>query len=409
MKKQVIIFCIALLSCKTIFAQWVNTTSGTANTLFDLFFFNADTGFVVGNNFTMQKTTNGGSIWAPINITTQPQINGAINGIDFNNNNGVAVGYFNNFACIKTNDKGNTWTTANLLNSAEINAVTFADASTIYSCGNNGRIFKSFNTGDTWNEATTNTTVTLSGIDFVNANLGYVAGDAGTILKTTDGGNNWDNVYTLGDSINFTALQFLNADSGFAVGTSSNNQSYLLATYDGGTTWLPPLNMQVKQLTDIYFANNNVGYAVGGSPTIGVNSQYIAKTNDNGFTWRQQIEANQQLIQSVFFVDENIGFAVGNNGIIIKTTTGGTTGIQETENKNLATIQPNPFSNMLQINLQKQDETQVAIIDLQGKIIQTISENTMSINLNTNMLESGFYILKVKQNQEVLFRKIVKQ
>jgi photosystem II stability/assembly factor-like uncharacterized protein len=128
--------------------------------------------------------------------------------------------------------------------------------------------------------------------------------------------------------------------------------------------------MQVKQLTDIYFDNYNVGYAVGGSPTIGVNSQYIAKTNDNGFTWRQQIEANQQLIQSVFFVDENIGFAVGNNGIIIKTTTGGTTGIQEIENKNLATVQPNPFSNMLQINLQKQDETQVAIIDLQGKIIQ---------------------------------------
>src|SRR5689334_3508104 len=61
---------------RTVAAQatgWVQQVSGTTNTLWSVHFLSDTTGYVVGDNATMLRTTNGGATWSPVsNCLTSP-------------------------------------------------------------------------------------------------------------------------------------------------------------------------------------------------------------------------------------------------------------------------------------------------------------------------------------------------
>jgi photosystem II stability/assembly factor-like uncharacterized protein len=62
MKRTLLLFAAILCLVSNTFAQsWVTQTSGTTNTLRDIFFIDGSTGWAVGENGTVLKTTNGGS------------------------------------------------------------------------------------------------------------------------------------------------------------------------------------------------------------------------------------------------------------------------------------------------------------------------------------------------------------
>ncbi|MBL1214963.1 MAG: T9SS type A sorting domain-containing protein [Ignavibacteriae bacterium] len=72
-------------------------------------------------------------------------------------------------------------------------------------------------------------------------------------------------------------------------------------------------------LTDVYFSDANNGSAVGGSPLT------ILRTTDGGNLWTTQFDNGTQLaFEGVYFSDANNGVVVGRNGLIYKTTDGGT-------------------------------------------------------------------------------------
>lgn len=103
-------------------------------------------------------------------------------------------------------------------------------------------------------------------------------------------------------------------------------------------TWSPitsiPTDVNGQRFDDIFFLNENLGWAIKGSYSA------LFKTTDGGETWTQQI-ANGGLggflyFRNVEFIDENIGFIGTLSGSFFKSIDGGTTWNAVT------TITPNP-------------------------------------------------------------------
>ncbi len=82
MKKKIFSFCTLILSLIFIsnsFAQegwfWQNPLP-QGNNLTDVCFVDENTGYVLGENLTFMKTTDGGDIWTYVTVPTNRTING---------------------------------------------------------------------------------------------------------------------------------------------------------------------------------------------------------------------------------------------------------------------------------------------------------------------------------------------
>ena len=107
---------------------------------------------------------------------------------------------------------------------------------------------------------------------------------------------------------------FTDANTGHIVGAET-----ILKTTNAGVTWTS--TYVNYHLFSVCFPDSNTGYAVGAEGSNGI----IIKTTDGGTTWNiLPTEADNPLL-SVFFTDDNTGYAVGWMGTCIKTTDGGTT------------------------------------------------------------------------------------
>ena len=110
----------------------------------------------------------------------------------------------------------------------------------------------------------------------------------------------WQNPLPQGNTI--TSLKFVNATTGFGVGTAGT----VIRTTDAGSTWTVLSTGLKAQLLSVYFSDAATGWAVG-------DSGYIAKTTDAGSNWtKQSVDASISLY-AVYFSSANalVGCAVG--------------------------------------------------------------------------------------------------
>lgn len=213
----------------------------------DMSFPSRDTGYLVGWNGQMLKTTTGADSWQYKSLPAAVA-HRHYNGVYFTGNlTGYMVGGNRENDTIqtilKTTNGADTWNVIRDIPGQWLNAVFFITANTGFCVGAKGTVLKTTNAGNTWsripisgNAGTRNFTKIL----FTNGNTGFIIGgserdsNVQTILKTTNGGNNWtvlkDNVG--GQMLN--GIGFMNTDTGFAVG----NLGVIKKTTDGGTTWL---------------------------------------------------------------------------------------------------------------------------------------------------------------------------
>lgn len=92
------------------------------------------------------------------------------------------------------------------------------------------------------------------------------------------------------------------------------------------------------------------------------------------------------------------------------------TGVDDIQESNLISVHPNPFSNNLivSLNLTKDSDVDLSIIDALGKEILSFHTKeskgnfTKTIDVNSYGLSNGNYFIKVKLNNEVLYRKMIK-
>jgi photosystem II stability/assembly factor-like uncharacterized protein/PKD repeat protein len=181
--------------------------------------------------------------------------------------------------------------------------------------GNDETIFKSTNYGVSWSMVhaygggiyprITNA------VHFPSSTVGYVACTNGRILKTTNGGDTWTTLST-GNTFELKDIYFTNNNIGYAVGNSR-----LFKTTNGGSSWTG-VDLSGNIFNAIHFPSSNVGYAVG-------DDRKILKTVNGGTNWTlstANIPSNFS-ITSVYFVSEEDGYITGANGEIYHTTSGG--------------------------------------------------------------------------------------
>lgn len=312
--KFILLFCLLIVKTST-YAQWNSQNVGVAPSLWGIYFTDYNTGFAVGTNGTIIKTINGGQNWTALNSGITQMLKDVF---FVNNSVGYAVGIDK---VIKTIDGGNTWVDKTDI-SWNFNTVYFLDANTGF-IGSGYSIEKTTDGGDTWTNLNVgNSGDSWSAIQFINANIGYACGHDingnGILYKTTNGGANW-NAQNVGVVPALNSLSFINALEGCAVGTPG----VFLKTSDGGQNWSYTSfsNTSYNDFLKVKMINQNTLYIASG--------WYLIKSYNGGNSWVIKNPCSPSSKVNLFFNDVNTGYIVGSdtnspaNGILLKTFDGG--------------------------------------------------------------------------------------
>ena len=178
-------------------------------------FINTLTGWILGMDGKILKTTNGGDNWIEQNSGTS---NGLMSSYFFNSSLGWIVGYSRTI--LHTSDGGTNWIKQEsgvTYEYASFLSVFFVDAMTGWISGNGGRILHTTDGGNNWGEQVSNTFSSLVSAQFIDADTGWVVGRYGAILKTVDGGNIWEKQENETDK-DLTAIHLVNSKNIWIVG-----------------------------------------------------------------------------------------------------------------------------------------------------------------------------------------------
>jgi photosystem II stability/assembly factor-like uncharacterized protein len=158
-------------------------------------------------------------------------------------------------------------------------------------------------------------------MQFVNSNTGYVVGSLEAsstkpkICKTTNSGIVWDTIPLHGQIYGVIYdLSFLDSDVGYVCGTSLN----VYKTTNGGINWSPYLLPYYNVSQDwnaVHFVDYNTGY-------IGGKYGMTAKTTNGGNNWFL-LDTAMAHINNMYFLNSTTGYLVDSYSGIYKTTDGG--------------------------------------------------------------------------------------
>jgi len=340
----VILFLTSQLSISQ--QQWQQLDSGTNIYLFDLHFISGTTGWAVGDNGTILKTTDGGNSWIQQNGNTTRHLRSVF----FLNDQLGWIGGHNGIL-LKTTDGGNNWQSSQIAYENEnIWELSFID-------GNIGQAVVGY---------------TITGFYY-----SYV-------LKTTNGGVNWQIKYESAYGSDAYLDLFAFNDSAWVVGNG-----VIARTTNTGETWNYIFSPTDQWLYDVFFLNSTTGWAVGG----GTDSEIILKSANGGLSWRIQRESYQyQRLHGVAFTVLNKGWTVGENGIILKSTNGGASWSEYNS----------PTSNYLR-EVQFPSQTVGYCVGANGTILKYFDNDTLIQVVDPNGSEiitagSSYYILWTSQN-----------
>lgn len=382
-------------------AQWQPLVSGTSQNLNEIHFPVADTGYVVGENGTVLRTTNGGFVWDKLN--TRQTVN--FHEIHFlTGSEGWIVG--DSGTVCKTVDAGSSWNCRFVpgADSIDLLAIHAIDRQNLIIGGFHidqaGYMAKSVDGGLTWQKANIENYLWAIGIlkiGMINPTTGF-ATTRGNVLKTTDGGLNWyiQDTASVRRGAMFLVLEdlafFPNNDTVYACGWYPG---YFGRSVNGGAQWQHDYAYEFYNLD---FINPRVGY-VGGWGN-------LRKTTDGGQTFMDASGGNVMLISNIYsidFTDEWTGYACGTAGKIIKTMNGGTTSVRENLREDRVKCFPNPTNGP--VGLSK--TCSVVLFDVSGKQLEAWGE-TNKVDLSNR--PNGLYLLHLidEQGQTIQRSKVLK-
>jgi photosystem II stability/assembly factor-like uncharacterized protein len=207
-----------------------------------------------------------------------------------------------------------------------LNDVDFPDSNNGWAVGNCGTIMHTSDAGETWALQISGTTYDLNAVDFTDPTHGWIVGsydDAMLILKTRDGGITWSIQYQADTCYCHNDIMFVDSITGWAVGWG---QGGILHTADGGTTWTSQNSGISYGLDAVDFLNADTGWAVADYD--GYRSGEIIFSTNGGSTWLVQDSSSIGHL-GVSFINSQLGWVVGKLGSIFKTTNGGTNWIEQ--------------------------------------------------------------------------------
>ncbi len=318
-------------------------------TFYSVHFTDSLTGFIVSLHDGVYKTSNGGHTWTQI-------INNPGNELYsvsfYNEQTGFVLG--SPGISLRTDDGGNTWSQSNLFSSSVLHNISFADSSTWYiSLLGSDTIYKTSDKGATWEIKTTGSFLLQEsdGLCFTDKNNGYLLSND-KILKTNDGAETWS-VYSNGFQEIYTALNFLDADTGFVF------------KYNG----------------------------------------YAYKTTDQGITWNPIDFPSQNAVLSLIFTPQNKLVAMGEGGMILSSMLLSPVNPIDTTSTPISVF-PNPVSENASISFLNTGNKQMKLIirNSSGSIVKKISDfNGNTLSFSTKNLPNGLYFFEVRSTDGTLF------
>lgn len=318
----------------------------TSSTITDIYFKDANTGYVCGNANYFAYTLDGGATW------TQSNAPATVGQRDLAYNGGVLYMAGSYYSIFKSTNDGANWDSVFFYDGSNVNQPTpfiiygmDANGSDIITVGNNGTVNFSNDGGATWrnkNYSVTNSvgsyfysSMYIDAASFADgAGSGKIwlgCNGGGSMLYSSNGGANWTNQATSHTSSIYD-IDFINSTTGYIAGGNAFGAiGQLSKTTDGGATWVMislPSPFNTHQLNNVDFIDENTGWIFGGLPFgSGITS---AKTTDGGTTWTQQ--PNDAGLTSACggeMADVNTGWLV--SGSVFKTTNGGNLWVRNTD------------------------------------------------------------------------------
>jgi len=322
MKKMLLFAIVVLLATTMVFSQsWEVVKKGEVPSVNTSTFLDANTGWLVGDEGLVHKTTDGGNTWTVVREAV-PESDDWVS-VDFAN---ADVGY----ACadagmiFKTEDGGDTWTmvgdTSNY--QADLEFVEAIDANLVYISGEDSTMLKTEDGGDTYtlSDCTFNGEDLDGGLAFTDANCGVVIsdGNGGNTWYTHDGGDTWNFVPvgsnwppgTISSRIYDIAAA---GDSTFLI---SGYHYVTVISHDGGKTYERIGNVSYDYVRNelVEMITPDEFYLAG---------EYVAKTTDGGSTWDTLTVGSAQSMIDLVMTDADNGYLFMNYGHWMKTTDGG--------------------------------------------------------------------------------------
>ncbi len=390
--------------------NWVNKRESCFPALFtypdnieDIFFLDNNTGWCVGWSNGAYKTTNSGANWTRFLTGNYPDK------IKFlNASTGISAGVG---GITRTTNGGLNWTA--IAFNESYNDFPYFKNDTAYMQFypfEGALLMRSTNAGANWITHSTRPEVNAqSKLHFVNSKLVFSTYYAG-LQRSYDGGITWEFLHQFFDTPVYN-LYFINENTGFV-----SLDSGLYKTTNAGQTFTKKKTLwQYMSLKKFQFINDNTGWAAGGGNGLGV----LLKTTNKGETWLQESSVDYSELNALHFINENTGWVCGNNETILKTTTGGTIGIQQISTSlpdkfYLSQNYPNPFNpnTNIEFSLPQKSFVKLKVFDLLGREIanlvnENLSAGSYKYDFNASALPSGIYFYKLETENFSETRKMV--
>ncbi|MGB3018006.1 MAG: YCF48-related protein [Ignavibacteria bacterium] len=303
-----------------------------------VWFADANTGYVGAGGqgsflSRILKTTNGGVNWSLVYSSATNYVT-ALGGVDANN---VTAAWSNGTTVITTNG-GTSWTeTAGALFSIP-NNITYLNSTTGFACGSGGQASRTTNAGVNWTPINTPTSDwAMFQIKAVSATEIYAVGDPSFLYKSTDLGTTWT---SLPIAVTGPATTFIwySLDKVGSTLIMSGDYGIVAVSNDGGSTWSSNSNIIKTALNfDITTVPGTSKYWIVGRAA-GAGNQ-ILYSNNSGSTWTGINAGVSGDFQSISMINANTGYMSGTNNQIMKTTDGGATWFLKTGPSPVATSQ----------------------------------------------------------------------
>jgi photosystem II stability/assembly factor-like uncharacterized protein len=228
---------------------------------------------------------------------------------------GWAIGYQGTL--MKTTDGGENWEGVTV-DSGDFRDIQFLDNNRGWLAGKDGAFYRTTD-GCNWEPILSSgfpADEDFSNVWFQGDSLGFIQGLLG-VYRTEDGGKEWNNYWL--PFVPYKGawdMSFVNDREGYLLGTQWMEQDPILLyrTIDGGLNWRAVFGSRSSVLVGVLtiaFLDEGVGWAGGG---------VIMKTTDGGQTWETQLDP--AVVREFFFLDEQCGFGVGGSSVV-KTVDGG--------------------------------------------------------------------------------------
>lgn len=209
--------------------------------------------------------------------------------------------------------------------------------------GSSVTVFRTSNGGSTWNKVIVHHVGEVVSMQFINDNngsftlsQGAAAGSEGeTIYKTNDGGTSWTKVSVsdlhskggvpfAGDK---TGASFLDDKHGWATGYPVNGHNFLYQTHDGGHTWNPQTLTIPSKINETYFVTyppvffNKQNGVLPTSVDRDPGTFLVFRTTDGGIMWKPTTPVTRTvqdvLLQTWSFASEKNWFVANGDQLLV--------------------------------------------------------------------------------------------